>query len=178
MAVPTSYATGTDRYPVLYLTDAQWQFGQTRTTVEFLARNGLIPEMIVVGVTNPDRVHDLYATRADFRQGTRVIPLPTSGNGDQFLDFIAKEMIPWTERSYRTSGLRILAGHSAGGLFALHAMRVKPGMFQALIAASPWLACYRKALELAEAQHDTTSAAAFRKHLDRLLAAQRKSPSH
>jgi hypothetical protein len=96
--------------------------------------------LIVVGVTNPDRVHDLYATRADFKQGTRVIPLPTSGNGDQFLEFIAKEMIPWTGKSYRTSGLRILAGHSAGGLFALHAMRVKPGLFQAVIAASPWLA--------------------------------------
>lgn len=64
----------------------------------------------------------------------------TSGNGNQFLEFIAKEMIPWTEKPYRTSGLRILAGHSAGGLFALHAMRVKPGLFQAVIAASPWLA--------------------------------------
>jgi predicted alpha/beta superfamily hydrolase len=140
VALPTSYATGTDRYPVLYLTDAQWQFAQTRTSAEFLARNGLIPEMIIVGITNPDRVHDLYATRADFKQGTRVIPLPTSGNGDQFLEFIAKEMIPWTEKAYRTSGLRIFAGHSAGGLFALHAMRVKPGLFQAVIAASPWLA--------------------------------------
>jgi hypothetical protein len=140
VALPASYATGTDRYPVLYLTDAQWQFAQTRTSAEFLARNGLIPELIIVGITNPDRVHDLYATRADFKQGTRVIPLPTSGNGDQFLEFIAKEMIPWTEKAYRTSGLRILAGHSAGGLFALHAMRVKPGLFQAVIAASPWLA--------------------------------------
>ena len=122
VALPASYGTGTDRYPVLYLTDAQWQFAQTRTSAEFLARNGLIPEMIIVGITNPDRVHDLYATRADFKQGTRVIPLPTSGNGDQFLEFIAKEMIPWTEKAYRTSGLRIFAGHSAGGLFALHAM--------------------------------------------------------
>src|SRR2546429_496155 len=34
----------------------------------------------------------------------------------------------------------MLAGHSAGGNFALHSMRVKPSLFQVVIAASPWLA--------------------------------------
>lgn len=125
---------------MLYLTDAQWQFAQTRTTVEFLARNGIIPEIIVVEVTNPDRTHDLYATRADFKQGGRTIPFPNSGNADQFLGFIQKELIPWMENGYLTSGLRILAGHSAGGNFALHAMRTKPDLFQAIVVASPWIA--------------------------------------
>lgn len=54
VSFPGSYATGTDRYPVLYLTDAQWQFAQTRSSVEFLARSRLIPEMIVVGITSPE----------------------------------------------------------------------------------------------------------------------------
>jgi hypothetical protein len=39
------------------------------------------------------------------------------------------------------------------------------------------LASYRKAVELAQAQRDMTGATAFRKHLDRLLATQQKSPS-
>ena len=94
----------------------------------------------VVGVTNPDRVRDLYATRADFKYNARTIPFPTSGKADQFLAFVERELIPWVERTYRTSDLRILAGHSAGGNFALHAMRTKPGLFQAIVAASPWLA--------------------------------------
>ena len=140
VSLPDSYGNGSDKYPVLYLTDAQWQFAQTRTTVQFLARNGLLPEMIVVAVTNPDRTHDLYATRADFKQGGRTLPFPNSGNADQFLEFIQKELIPWTENAYRTSELRILAGHSAGGNFALHAMRTKPDLFQAIMVASPWLA--------------------------------------
>lgn len=140
VSVPESYAHGNQKYPVLYLTDAQWQFDQTWSTAEFLTRNGIIPEVIVVGVTDPDRTHDLYATRADFKSGARTIPFPTSGNADQFLEFFEKELIPWTESKYRTSSLRILAGHSAGGNFALHAMRMKPGLFQAIIAASPWMA--------------------------------------
>ena len=58
----------------------------------------------------------------------------------KFLEFIEKELIPWTEATYRTVPFRMLAGHSAGGNFALHAMRMKPTLFQAIIAASPWLA--------------------------------------
>jgi predicted alpha/beta superfamily hydrolase len=139
ISVPVSYAQGTQKYPVLYLTDAQWQFDQSRTSAAFLARNGLIPEIIVVGVASSDRTRDLYATKADFKVNGRTIPFPTSGNADQFLAFLEKELIPRIESTYRTTQLRILAGHSAGGNFALHTMRVRPGLFQAIIAASPWL---------------------------------------
>jgi predicted alpha/beta superfamily hydrolase len=139
ISMPASYTRGTQRYPVLYLTDAQWQFDQSRTSAAFLARNGLIPEIIIVGVANSDRTQDLYATKADFKKNGRTIPFPTSGKADQFLEFLEKELIPWIESTYRTTPLRILAGHSAGGNFALHAMRVRPGLFQAIIAASPWL---------------------------------------
>ena len=141
VALPASYrGSGTERYPVLYLTDAQWNFDQARTSAQYLARNRIIPDMIVVGVVNRDRTRDLYATRADFRNGDRVIPFPTSGNADRFLEFVARELIPWTEKTYRTSELRVLAGHSAGGNFALHAIRLKPELFQAVMVASPWLA--------------------------------------
>jgi predicted alpha/beta superfamily hydrolase len=140
LSLPASYPRGVQSYPVLYLTDAQWNFEHTRATAAFLARNVIIPEMIIVGVTNPDRTHDLYATRADFKHNGRTIPFPNSGNANRFLEFFEKELIPWTETTYRTAPLRILAGHSAGGNFALHAMRVKPALFQAVMAASPWLA--------------------------------------
>lgn len=72
VSVPVSYAQGTQRYPVLYLTDAQWQFDQSRTSAAFLARNGLIPEIIVVGVASSDRTRDLYATKADFKVNGRT----------------------------------------------------------------------------------------------------------
>lgn len=140
VSVPESHTRGVRRYPVLYLTDAQWNFENMRSSVRLLARNRMIPEMIVVGVTHTDRTRDLYATRADFKIDGRVIPFPNSGNADRFLEFIEKELIPWIETRYRTEPLRILAGQSAGGNFALHVMRMKPALFQAIIAVSPWLA--------------------------------------
>jgi predicted alpha/beta superfamily hydrolase len=140
ISVPVSYTRGAQRYPVLYLTDAQGQFDQSRSSAAFLARNGLVPEIIVVGVANNDRTRDLYATKADFKANGRTIPFPNSGHSDQFLEFLEKELIPWIDSTYRTTPLRILAGVSAGGNFALHAMRMRPGLFQAIIAASPWLA--------------------------------------
>src|SRR6266851_4613907 len=140
VSVPVSYTRSTQRYPVLYLTDAQFEFDQSRSSAAFLARNLFIPEVIVVGVVNNDRTSDFYATQADFKVNGRTIPFPNSGHADQFLEFIEKELIPWVESTYRTVPLRILAGHSAGGYFALHAMRAKPGLFQAIIVASPWLA--------------------------------------
>ncbi len=140
VSLPASYGRGAQRYPVLYMTDAQINFSHVRTTADFLARNGFIPEVIIVGVVNVDRTRDLYATRADFKANGRTIPFPNSGNADRFLAFFEDELIPWAESRYRTAPLRILAGVSAGGNFALHAMRVKPALFQAVVAVSPWLA--------------------------------------
>jgi uncharacterized protein len=139
VSTPASY-DGQRRYPVLYLTDGQFNFDQARSTVGFLSRNVLIPQMIVVGIVNKDRTRDLYATRADFKLGARTIPFPNSGNGDNFLKFIQNELIPWVDANYRTTPLRLFAGHSAGGNFALHAMRTEPLLFQGVIAISPWLA--------------------------------------
>lgn len=139
VGTPASYDRGVRHYPVLYLTDAQFEFDQARSSAQFLARNRLIPETIVVGVVNIDRTRDLYATRADFINGKQVIPFPNSGNGDRFLAFIEQELVPWVDANYRTTPLRLLAGHSAGGNFALHALRTTPSFFQGVMTASPWL---------------------------------------
>jgi uncharacterized protein len=141
ISTPPSYNRDSQRrFPVLYLTDGQFNFDDARASAGFLSRNVVVPQMIVVGVTTiKDRTRDLYSTKADFKFGKRTTPFPTSGNGDHFLEFIQSELIPWVEGNYRTNSLRVFAGHSAGGNFALHAMRTKPMLFQGVIAISPWL---------------------------------------
>jgi uncharacterized protein len=133
---PPGYAVGKRAYPVLYLTDADRQFAHTVTTVEFLSRNGRMPPMIVVGLFNTDRTRDLtpYKDKDDDTQ------LPTAGGGDRFLRFIEIELVPWVESRYRTEKFRAFAGHSFGGLFAMHALAVRPNLFNAVIAVSPTLA--------------------------------------
>jgi predicted alpha/beta superfamily hydrolase len=133
---PPGYEANKTKYPVLYMTDGDAHMGHTSSTVEFLARNGRISEMIIVGIPNTDRTRDLTPTKAT---GGNPAQFPTAGGADNFLKFIATELIPEIEKRYRVQPYRILAGHSFGGLFVVHTMITRPELFQSYIAVSPSL---------------------------------------
>jgi uncharacterized protein len=133
---PPGYDTNDHRYPVLYLTDGDSQIGHTASTIEFLARNGRMPEMIVVGITNTDRTRDLTPTKSTMPDSKAP---PAGGGADKFVKFIETELIPQVEKTYRTEPYRIFAGHSLGGLLAVHILATKPDLFDAYIAVSPSL---------------------------------------
>ena len=127
---PASYATGARSYPVLYLTDGDRQLPHTAATIDFLTREGRMPEVILVGITNTDRTRDLTPTHVDQTAlDGQQFRFPTSGGADKFLSFIETELIPYVEANYRTEPFRILAGHSFGGLFAMHALLSRPRLF-------------------------------------------------
>ena len=135
---PPGYERNGQRYPVLYLTDGAAHLAHTVSTIEFLSRNGRMPEMIVVAITNTDRTRDLTPTNASmWRPDGTEAKLPTSGGADRFLKFIETELIPRIEKDYRTQPYRVFAGHSFGGLFAIHAFLTRPEVFNAYIAVSP-----------------------------------------
>jgi predicted alpha/beta superfamily hydrolase len=135
---PRDYAEGSGVYPVLYLTDGDGHINEIGSTIDFLAANDRAPEMIVVGIANIDRTHDLTPTHLDQVEGVST-SLKTSGGGDAFLKFIESELVPQIEKKYRTAPFRVLAGHSFGGLFAVHALFIRPDAFNAYIAVSPSL---------------------------------------
>lgn len=140
VSTPAGYGRSGERFPVLFMTDGDAHLSHTRGTVDFLVRNGLMPDVIVVGVTNTDRTRDLTPTHA-FRErddGSRE-EIVNSGGAARFLDFFERELIPWVDATYRTQPMRILAGHSYGGLFTLYALASRPALFQAHLAASPSL---------------------------------------
>ena len=139
--VPAGYETNKLRYPVLYMTDGNAHISHTSSTVEFLARNGRMSELIVVGITNTDRTRDLSPTHVTttVAGGDSALQFPTSGGADKFLKFIETELIPDIEKRYRVQPYRILAGHSLGGLFAIHAMVSRPELFHSYVAVSPAL---------------------------------------
>lgn len=138
IATPAGYRTGTGRYAVLVVLDAneKTRFNLDLATVAFLASQKAIPELIVVGIPNgKDRTHDLTpgATGPDAKQ------FPTAGGAERFADFIVEEVVPLIRSKYRTLPGTILAGHSFGGLLALEAAAKKPGAFTTVIAMSPSL---------------------------------------
>ena len=138
---PAGYEANKSRYPVLYMTDGDAHIAHTSSTIEFLARNGRISDMIVVGITNTDRTRDLTPTHVATTAASLggAAQFPTSGGADKFLKFIETELIPEIEKRYRVQPYRILAGHSFGGLFAIHAMLSRPDVFNSYIAVSPSL---------------------------------------
>ena len=136
---PVGYETNKVRYPVLYMTDGDAHMGHTASTIEFLTQNGRISDLIVVGVTNTDRTRDLTPAKSTDKTPAGDLRFPTSGGADNFLKFFETELIPEIEKKYRVQPYRILAGHSLGGLFAIHAMITKPGLFNSYIAVSPSL---------------------------------------
>lgn len=117
--VPPSYAQTEQAYPVVYVLDGEVAFFHTASAAQFLARYGTMPEALVVAVHNTNRWRDM--------------PVPDNyGQGDEasFLSFLGDELVPFIEQTYRTQPLRVLMGHSQGGLFAAYAMTQALSPFQ------------------------------------------------
>ena len=85
---PAGYETSKVSYPVLYMTDGDAHMGHTASTIEFLTRNGRIPDLIVVGITNTDRTRDLTPVKSTNKNAAGELQFPTSGGADNFLKFI------------------------------------------------------------------------------------------
>ncbi|MCA6073724.1 alpha/beta hydrolase-fold protein [Fulvivirga sedimenti] len=138
ISTPESYEGNTNLYPVMYLLDGDGHFHHTTGIVQFLSSNGIMPEMIIVGITNTDRTRDM--TPALDEPDSMIARMsPTAGGADNFLAFIRDELMPFINKEYRTAPYKILVGHSLGGLVAAHTLITQPELFNAYIAISPSL---------------------------------------
>lgn len=133
--LPDNYNNGETKYPVLYLTDGPGHFKHTVGTMDFLAENGRMPQMIIVGIANTQRTRDL-TPKILISDDKRFA---NGGGADNFVLFFEQELIPFVEQNFRTQPFRIFSGHSFGGLFAIHTFFTKPELFNAYIAVSPSL---------------------------------------
>lgn len=125
-------------HAVLFLLDSQdhYQFDAAVANVEYLANAGEIPQLIVVGIPiAKDRDHEL-TPRARGRDATMF---PSAGGAPATARFLDDELLPAIRKKYRTLPGVILAGHSLGGLFALHVAATRPSSYVGIIAMSPSL---------------------------------------
>ena len=139
--MPAAVQGKKDKYPVLYLADGDGHINEVGAIIDFLASQNRCSPLIVVGIPNTDRTRDLTPTHGDAKgpDGAILQTFPTSGGGDKFLEFIQTELFPEIEKRYPTQHYRIFAGHSLGGLLAIHALVAHADMFNAYIAVSPSL---------------------------------------
>ena len=99
---PDGYDWSDDRYPVLVVLDPEFLFSETCSAVDFLSRNERIPSMLVVGVANSDRTLEMTPPLSP--------PNSTSGGAEKLQSFIADELLPEIDRTYRTQRYRVLQG--------------------------------------------------------------------
>lgn len=142
IALPRSYAANHKhtRYPVLYLLDGQLFFQAATGVVQQLSSDASphIPEMIVVGIPSEQRVRDSSPTRSlKGPLGKDEPDYAASGGADRFLRFLTDELAPYIDRTYSTSGYRVLAGYSFTGLPVMHALFTQPQAFNAYLAIDP-----------------------------------------
>lgn len=135
---PDSYWKNPNKkYPVLYFTDGYWDTPLLAGAYGNLVYDKMAPEFIMVGLSYPDGT-DYGSARVRDYTYTSMSMAPGSGKGDQFLDFLEKEVAPLIESKYHgDKDNRTLAGASLGGLFTLGAAMKTPDFFTGYIALSP-----------------------------------------
>ncbi|KAI1375251.1 IroE protein [Hypoxylon crocopeplum] len=142
-------APGDTGVPVIYLTDGNSVF---LTALEALYRRlsiqrSAFPAGVIVAigypispdsssVFSPRRVWDLTPPAPECKD--------IEGGADDLIEFISDRVKPFVRQRLADTrgvsvGKEVLYGHSLGGLFCLHTMFTRPGMFDCFIASSPSL---------------------------------------
>jgi len=129
--LPADYSTSDKVYPVLYRFDGSTNlFTETVGVIRRLAyMEEVIPDMIVVLIGNTDRNRDMMPVESVY--------LNSEPGAANFKLFLEDELIPFIDRSYRTTHERILCGQSLSAIFTLYCLLTGPEIFNSYIACSP-----------------------------------------
>lgn len=135
VSLPDEYEASGEPYAVVYLLDGELNFTSGVVGgLRYAASLGEIPELIVVGIKNTDRSKDIFPEVVTYQDGSQ-----DGGRANQFLDFIASELVPYVDAHYRTQGYRVLYGTSNTGFTVIHALFTRPRLATATVAASATL---------------------------------------
>jgi predicted alpha/beta superfamily hydrolase len=143
--LPPGYEQHADqRYPVLYMHDGQNVFDDITSfagewkadeTAERLIKEAKIRPLIIVGIENNKWRADEYTMTRDERRGA-------GGRGAAYVKFVAEEVKPFIDATYRTrtdGESTGVGGSSLGGTISLEICRAYPQLFGRCAAISPAL---------------------------------------
>ncbi|MEO0472381.1 MAG: alpha/beta hydrolase-fold protein [Bacteroidota bacterium] len=145
---PKGYHESKASYPVLYVIDAETNFGGVSYIVQRLIKDRLIPKVLVVGIAYGTTYKQFYKLRSrdltpvedkDLKMGGAKVADPTGG-APQFSRFMEEELFPFVQANYRVKeNDRAIYGHSYGGLFGAYALLHQPQLFNRYLILSPSL---------------------------------------
>lgn len=138
VALPASYGTSTQAYPVIYVLDGDLLFGMAAGLTPLTQWLAGVPEAIIVGIRYDMESYDQWVQlrERDFKI-PEVRDAPPDSAANLFLDALTQEMIPFIEANYRTiPSDRCLYGYSSSGFFVLYALFHQPDAFQRYLSGS------------------------------------------
>ena len=104
--LPDGYPGDGSGYPVIIVLDGESHFLTAASAARFLARAGLMPDAIIVGIENTNRERD-FTTVATHPAATPN-GLGETGGAAAFATFIENELIPALDERYRTAPARVM----------------------------------------------------------------------
>lgn len=124
--LPDDYSNE-EKYPVIYVLDADWMFKPTAFEAEILMDFDVIPKSIVVGIFHKNRNDDL---------GIDWNSAAFTESGEKFFLFLTEELIPKIDTTYSTSGFNSLVGHSNSASYTQKVLTQKKQVINGGIALS------------------------------------------
>jgi predicted alpha/beta superfamily hydrolase len=146
--LPEDYAHSGKSYPLTLMLDADYQFPLGVSILEHLAQRNQADESVVVAIAYANSQRNPYWYRRNRTRDYTPTSVPTggygaefqqySGGGEEFLRFIADELMDSLHAKYRiTSSGHTYVGHSYGGLFGAFIISEQPNLFSNYLLISP-----------------------------------------
>lgn len=131
--LPRGYNSNEDKnYPLFIVFDGDYLFEAVVGNVDYYSYWEDMPESIIVGINQLDKRYDdcMYSEQ-------NSLPMDT---GASFFEFVGMELIPYIEKTYRTTGFKVAVGHGETANFINYFLLKPQPLFQGYIAVSPELA--------------------------------------
>ncbi|WP_228765429.1 alpha/beta hydrolase [Sphingopyxis solisilvae] len=144
VALPPSYAQAPERrYPVLYVTDADYAFPLIKQIARRLnVERPTLEEFILVGLSYAKGEGGAQSRRRDYTptsNGPSTAPKDAvHGQSVAYTAYVRDQVLPFVAGRYRTDeGRRLFLGHSYGALLGSEILFSQPRLFDGYILGSP-----------------------------------------
>lgn len=145
VSLPASYEASPERrYPVLYVTDADYAFPIIRQVARRVNLDGpVIEEFILIGLSYARGETGVVSRNRDYTptpNGPRRASSAVHGGGPDYQVYLKDHALPFVEGRFRADPKRrVLLGHSYGALLGTQILFSDPTMFRAYVLGSPSL---------------------------------------
>ena len=132
--LPADYNSADIDYPLIVKLDGFSNLALHDEALDQINKVSPYPDAIIVAIPSAakKRLNELTPTGWTLQGYDGVV-----GEGDKFLEFVAKDVIPYVTSNYRTDGSTYITGNSLGGLMSVYAIIQYPKIFNGGFVFSP-----------------------------------------